>query len=30
LGVETGQVVFVQKLALLVSTDRHVRGWTGA
>lgn len=28
-GVETGQVIFIQKLALLVRTDRHV-GCAGA
>lgn len=25
-GIETGEVIFVQKLALLISTDRHIRG----
>ena len=29
-GVETGKVVLVQKLALLVSTDGHVRECAGA
>lgn len=29
-GVETGKVVLVQKLALLVSTDGHIRRCAGA